>query len=204
MLAGTGTGSFGTAVPYAVGSSLSGGPGGVALGDLNRDGRLDLVSANYNINSVGVLLAQAASGFPATAALFSTGNNTAPNDVAVADVNNDSRPDIVTANFTAGTVGVLLNATVLAAQPALAPAAVTVSPNPAHAAFAVQVPAVAGAPAVQADLRNALGQLVRRKTAPLPAGGTRLTVETSGLAPGVYTLRLQAGGHALAQRVVLY
>ena len=39
----------------------------VALGDVNRDGRVDLVTTNAAANTAGVLLGQAAGGFaPAT------------------------------------------------------------------------------------------------------------------------------------------
>ena len=93
--------------------------------------------------------------------------------------------------------------TALAAAAALTAAEVSLYPNPAHGAFAVQVPAVAGATAVQATLLNALGQAVRRQAAALPASGATLTVETDGLAAGVYTLRLQVGTAALAKRVVI-
>ena len=77
-------------------------------------------------------------------------------------------------------------------------------PNPAHAAFAVRVPAVAGSATVRATLLNALGQVVRGQKAALPATGTTLTVDATGLAAGVYTLRLQAGPTVLAKRVVIH
>ncbi|MBF9219644.1 ice-binding family protein [Hymenobacter ruricola] len=92
---------------------------------------------------------------------------------------------------------------VLATAPALTAAEVTVYPNPAHAAFTVLVPAVAAATAVHADLLNALGQVVRRQDAPLAATGARLLVDAAGLAPGIYTLRLQVGAATLAKRVVI-
>ena len=93
--------------------------------------------------------------------------------------------------------------TALATAPALTAADVSVFPNPAHDQFTVLLPAVAGATAVQAELLNALGQVVRRQQAALPATGARLMVDATGLAAGVYTLRLQAGTTALAKRVVL-
>ena len=96
------------------------------------------------------------------------------------------------------------SATALATSPALAANEVSLYPNPAHERFAVQLPGVAGATAVQAELLNALGQVVRRQAAALPAGGATLQVETGGLAAGVYILRLQAGPATLAKRVVLY
>jgi hypothetical protein len=93
--------------------------------------------------------------------------------------------------------------TALATTSALTVAQVSVYPNPAHARFAVLVPGVAGATAVQAELVNALGQVVRRQSAALPASGATLTVETAELAAGVYTLRLLAGPTTVAKRVVL-
>ena len=93
--------------------------------------------------------------------------------------------------------------TPLATAPALAAAEVTLYPNPAHNAFTVLVPAVAAATSLHADLLNALGQVVRRQDATPTASGTRLNVDAAGLAPGIYTLRLQVGAATLAKRVVL-
>lgn len=80
---------------------------------------------------------------------------------------------------------------------------VSVYPNPAHQRFTVQVPAVAAASSVQAELLNTLGQTVSRQSAAQLETGTTLTVETAGLATGVYTLRLQAGSSTLTKRVVI-
>ena len=75
----------------------------------------------------------------------------------------------------------------------------TVADNPAHDGFTVQLPA--GFIPTQAELLNALGQVGRR---PALGGASSFRVETSGLAPGLYTLRLQADGAAtLARRVVV-
>lgn len=201
VLSGTGTGTLRTAASYSAGSNSA--PPSVALGDLNKDGRPDLVSANYGYNTAGVLLNQGAGSFPATATQLSTGNNSAPNDVAVADVNGDGRADLITANFTTGKVAVLLNASVLAARSAMLAASVQLYPNPAHGSFEVQLPAVGGASFVRAELRTALGQCVQQQTSPLPAAGTRLTIPTVGLATGLYLLQLQAGDQTLVQRVVV-
>jgi hypothetical protein len=185
VLLGTGTGTLGTAASYSAGSNS--GLTSVALGDLNKDGRLDLVSANYSINSAGVLLGQSAGGFPATATLFSTGNNSAPNDVVVADVNNDTRPDLITANSTTAKVAVLLNSTVLAAKSALTAASVVLSPNPTRDTALLTIPAANQARTVQ--VFDAVGREVRRQV--LPAHTTAVAVEVAGLPLGAYTVRCE-------------
>ncbi|MBO2008747.1 fibronectin type III domain-containing protein [Hymenobacter negativus] len=91
----------------------------------------------------------------------------------------------------------------LSTATALMAAGVSVYPNPAHESFTVLVPTVANATSVQAELLNALGQVVRKQSVALPAAGTRFTMTTTDLATGVYTLRLRAGDAALAKRVVI-
>ncbi|RZK88382.1 MAG: T9SS type A sorting domain-containing protein [Hymenobacter sp.] len=65
------------------------------------------------------------------------------------------------------------------------------------------MPAVPAANRVDAELLNTLGQVVRRQSAALPAAGAHFTVPTTGLATGVYVLRLQAGASTITKRVVL-
>lgn len=95
VLLGTGTGSFGAKTDFATPAS----PWGVALGDLNGDGRLDIVTANHGGgtgSSVSVLLGTGTGSFGA-ASNFLVGG-TAPMSVALADLDADTRLDIVTAN----------------------------------------------------------------------------------------------------------
>jgi hypothetical protein len=54
VLPGNGRGLFGVASAYPMGADSE--PSGIAMGDANNDGRLDLFSANYPTTSVGVLL----------------------------------------------------------------------------------------------------------------------------------------------------
>jgi hypothetical protein len=75
-------------------------PGAVAVGDVNADGKLDLVVANQSSNNVSVLLGNGDGTFQAQQT-FATGNH--PFGVVITDVNGDGKPDLATADFTAMT-----------------------------------------------------------------------------------------------------
>src|SRR3954463_3316338 len=77
-----GTATFGPVTDFGAGAS----PIDVAVGDFNRDGRLDLVTANSGSANVSVLLGTGAGGFGA-ATNFPVGTN--PSAVAVGDFNRD-------------------------------------------------------------------------------------------------------------------
>jgi hypothetical protein len=100
---GNGDGSFGGRADFKVGK----GPVSIAVGDFNRDGKLDLVAANSYSNSVSILFGNGDGTFQGQKE-YSTGVNTGPQWVAVADFNHDGKLDIVTANLAPNTVGVLL------------------------------------------------------------------------------------------------
>ncbi len=105
VLLGDGSGGFtaATGSPFAVGAQ----PVAVAVGDLNGDGKLDVVTANNGDNTITVLLGDGSGGFDmATATPFAVGAN--PAWLAVADLNGDGELDIVTANAGDNTVTELL------------------------------------------------------------------------------------------------
>jgi Domain of unknown function (DUF4347)/NPCBM/NEW2 domain/Glucose / Sorbosone dehydrogenase/FG-GAP-like repeat/Calx-beta domain len=89
-----GTGTFGSATRYTAGD----GPHSMRAGDLNGDGRIDLVTANESSNNVSVLLGNGNGTF-APVVNYATGS--VPKGVAIGDINGDGKLDLATAN-TAG------------------------------------------------------------------------------------------------------
>jgi hypothetical protein len=94
--------------------------------------------------------------------------------------------------------------TALGTAPALSAEGVSVYPNSVHGSFTVAMPSVSGANTVQAELVNALGQVIRQQVVALLANGASFSVPTLGLAMGVYILRLQASDTTLTKRVVVW
>jgi hypothetical protein len=98
VLLNNGNGTFGAAQTYTVG----GAPTSVAVGDFNRDGKLDIVTANSN-STMSVLLNNGAGTFGA-AQNYAIGGPA--NSVAVGDFNHDGYLDVAT---TGAEMDVLLN-----------------------------------------------------------------------------------------------
>jgi hypothetical protein len=84
-------------------------PIALAVGDLNRDGKPDLVTANIVSNDVSVLLGDGAGGYGFSRSDFPAGIG--PVSVAIADLNGDGKPDLAIANREDGSISILLNAT---------------------------------------------------------------------------------------------
>ena len=103
-----GNGTFKSQVTYNTGFN----PYSVAVGDLNGDGILDIAVANANNNDViSVFLGNGSGGVGngtfGNQLQYPTGNT--PVSIAVGDVNNDGKPDIVVADEGGNTVSVMLN-----------------------------------------------------------------------------------------------
>jgi uncharacterized protein YjdB len=100
--------SFATKVDFTTGSQ----PSDVALGDLDRDGKLDIVVTNKVSNTVSVFYNTSSSGSITSGSLaakvdFATA--TSPKGVTVGDIDNDGKPEIIVANTGSGSVSVLRN-----------------------------------------------------------------------------------------------
>ena len=106
------TSSFASKVDYTTGTSSAPSPFGLALADIDGDGKLDMLVTNYVDNSVSVFRNKASSGTISSSSFdakveFSTGST--PSDIAIADLDLDGKVDMVVSNFADNTISVYRN-----------------------------------------------------------------------------------------------
>jgi hypothetical protein len=98
---GNGSGGFGVPTEYPVGSN----PATIALGDVDGDGALDIVVANWYSYYISLLKGNGDGTFQAAINYTVSGGS---NFVTLSDLNADGRLDYVVANHGQGTVTVML------------------------------------------------------------------------------------------------
>jgi hypothetical protein len=177
VLLGNGDGTFSAAKTVTVGFS----PLGLAVGDVNRDGRLDVVVGNRDGATLSVLLGNGDGTFFDQQTV---GSGVGIRSVTVVDVNGDGAPDVLGGETsTPGAVGVWLGdapASVLSVN-RLSPAQETVV-NPGSLSFSVTF----NEPVTGVDATDFAVTLSGLATAPTP-------VVVSG-GPSVYTVTVNGIG----------
>ena len=106
VLFGRGNGLFSDQITFFTSSNSN--PYSIATGDFNNDTRLDIAAINYDYNYVDIILTYRNYSFLNQTTYPTTGINSNPNSVAVADFNNDNRSDIIIANYGADNIDVFL------------------------------------------------------------------------------------------------
>src|SRR5262249_11830860 len=104
VLLGNGDGTFQAHTEYPTGP----GPLALAVGDFNRDGKLDVVTANNSSNGSGTISVLLGSGDGPFQPHVDYAAGMGPWSVAVGDFNKDGKLDLVVANYVDWTVSVFL------------------------------------------------------------------------------------------------
>lgn len=103
VMLGTGTGSFGAFSSFPVDSV----PYCIICADFNKDGNLDLATANAGSDNISILLGTGTGSFGGTTN-YSVALNSYPVSIVTADFNGDGSLDLATANWLSNDVSVLL------------------------------------------------------------------------------------------------
>ena len=97
-------------------------------------------------------------------------------------------------------VASLNDATGLATAASGASGALSIFPNPTHGRATIQLPPIPGTFTATLILLDALGRTLRTQTV---ATNAKAELDLTGLAPGLYAVRVQAGGSTATQRLVV-
>jgi hypothetical protein len=100
-----GTIAFAAKIDYTTGNS----PYGLAIGDLDGDGKPDIAIDNYGSNTVSTFKNVGSPGSISFAAKVDYLTGSGPNSVFIGDVDGDGKPDLSIPNLDANTVSVLRN-----------------------------------------------------------------------------------------------
>jgi hypothetical protein len=110
VLLGNGDGTFTAAngSPFLTGT----GPKSLTIQDFNKDGKLDVATADESIDDISILFGNGdgtlqACAVSSTTCTFATGKD--PTQIVTADFNGDKQPDLATANSDDNDVSILLN-----------------------------------------------------------------------------------------------
>ncbi len=100
--------SFSTKVDFLTSAS----PSGIAIADIDGDGKPDIVTSNMSSNNISVLRNTSVSGtidgtsFAANVN-FSSGNNAM--QVVISDIDGDSKPEVINTNYDGNSISILRN-----------------------------------------------------------------------------------------------
>ena len=93
---GYGNGSF--SLQKILSTGVGCGPYSLAIGEFNKDAQLDIAVVNHNTDTLGIFLGYGNGAF-SNQTVYSTGVDSSPSSIIVADFNKDNRQDLAVSNY---------------------------------------------------------------------------------------------------------
>ncbi len=201
----TSSGSYSLAAPVFLATTSS--PRGLAIGDINADGKPDLVTANYfSSSNFSALKNNSTTGTISFAdyVSFPAGNGTG--NIVLADMNNDGLLDVITANSASGSLSYFRNQLSVITSVSFpfenaSRLQLHLSPNPAKGLLMITHPKEINKKAV-IRITDATGKIIDQQQANQNNSFTVITTEK--MLPGIYFVSWYNGKKLYSSELIIH
>lgn len=184
-------------------------PSGIAVGDIDKDGKIDVVVSNFESDNITVLR-NISTGIGAnniamvSEFIESGGTGSGPKSIALSDMDGDGYLDIVVLNQASSKVTVLRNKGMVSAtnSSSISSSLVNVSPNPVRDNFMLVGEGLTTGSSINAVLVNTLGEIILERNLSNNNGAFEEEFNINSLDAGVYTLLVKTGEAVIAKKIV--